>query len=348
MIKITKGNLLEAKAEALVNTVNTVGVMGKGIALQFKKAFPENYEAYKKACDAGSVEPGRMFVFELSDMFGLRYIVNFPTKRHWKGKSKMADVESGLKALATEIKERGIRSIAIPPLGCGLGGLPWPAVRKAIEEALGDLEDVKILLYEPAGAPLAKDMSNRTKRPNMTIGRAAILGLMSRYHETGFDYRLSLLEIQKLAYFMQEAGQPLKLNYAKNYYGPYADNLRQVLSHIEGHFTTGYGDGKNAPSTPVSFVPEAAQEAENFLANHPETLERFNRVTELIQGFETPYGMELLSTVHWVCTHQNEAAKNAPDIAVREVQAWSQRKKRMMPPKHITVAWNRLKGHGWI
>jgi O-acetyl-ADP-ribose deacetylase (regulator of RNase III) len=150
MIEISRGNLLEADAEALVNTVNTEGMMGKGIALQFKKKYPEMYEGYRRACEIGKVIPGRMYVFERSDGFNPRYIINFPTKRHWRSPSRMKDIEIGLAALKEEIEKRGIRSVAVPALGCGNGGLDWQEVRPAIERALKGLSNVKVSLFPPS------------------------------------------------------------------------------------------------------------------------------------------------------------------------------------------------------
>jgi O-acetyl-ADP-ribose deacetylase (regulator of RNase III) len=154
MIELTRGDLFQADAEALVNAVNCVGVMGRGIALQFKQAFPRNFTAYAAACKRGEVEPGRMLVVETVQRTAPRYIVNFPTKRHWKDKSRLADIDSGLLALIAEVRRLGIRSIAVPPLGCGLGGLAWADVRPRIERAFVALPDVRVLLYEPEGAPL--------------------------------------------------------------------------------------------------------------------------------------------------------------------------------------------------
>ena len=240
MIKLERGDILKADAEALVNTVNCVGVMGKGIALQFRNKYPENYTAYKLACDHKELTPGRVFIFDRGALYpGVRprYIVNFPTKNHWRGKSKMEFVTSGLDALVSEVRDRGIRSIAIPPLGCGNGGLEWDEVRPAIEQAFSNLEGVDVHLYEPAGAPKADAMDIRTDRPKMTQGRAAVIRALHLYQSP--TYRHGLLEVQKLAYFVQGAGWPLRLNYARNKYVPYAENLHHVLQRIEGHFTRG-------------------------------------------------------------------------------------------------------------
>lgn len=269
MIEITKGDILQANAEALVNTVNCVGVMGRGIALQFKKRFPENFAAYKAVCDQGALHPGKMLVFELPPLQAPRYIINFPTKRHWKGKSRLDDIECGLDALVDEVRARKITSIAVPPLGCGLGGLDWYVVRPKIERAFDALPNVRVLLYEPAGAPPADQMAKAKKPPEMTAGRAALLGLMRRYLEAVMDPYVSLLEIHKLMYFMQEAGEPLRLQYAKGPYGPYAENLRHVLTLIEGHFISGYGDAEDDPTRQIELKPESSRQAESFLFEHP-------------------------------------------------------------------------------
>ncbi|MBF0423010.1 MAG: macro domain-containing protein [Magnetococcales bacterium] len=346
MINITRGNLLESPAEALVNTVNTVGVMGKGIALQFKKAFPDNFRVYKAACDRKEFTTGQMLVVECHILEGRKIIINFPTKRHWKGKSQMADVESGLKALVEEVRARGIRSIAVPPLGCGLGGLPWPEVRARIEQAFSELPEVEVYLYEPAGAPVPNKMINRTAAPRMTQGRAAVIGLISRYKVPGYEYLLSLLEIHKLAYFLVESGESLpKLEFAKAQYGPYADNLRKALRDMEGHFTEGFGDGSsNNPETPMKLLPGAVEKADAFLEKHPDTRERFLRVADLIEGFETPFGMELLATVHWVAARENAAT--AEDV-IAKIHAWNDRKVQFSD-RQIRIALDVLGRKGWL
>jgi O-acetyl-ADP-ribose deacetylase (regulator of RNase III) len=150
MLELVTGNLLEADTEALVNTVNTEGVMGKGIALQFKRKYPEMFEAYQQACKEGQVQPGRMHVYERREMINPRYIINFPTKRHWRSPSRIEDIKAGLSALVEEIRKRSIKSIALPPLGCGNGGLHWSEVLPAIRIALADLTDVRLLVYPPA------------------------------------------------------------------------------------------------------------------------------------------------------------------------------------------------------
>jgi O-acetyl-ADP-ribose deacetylase (regulator of RNase III) len=149
MIELTQGDLLKQDAEALVNAVNCVGVMGRGIALQFRKAFPKSFEAYEHACKRGEVRPGSMLVFETDRLTNPRYVVNFPTKRHWRDKSRLTDIESGLEALVAEVKRLGIRTIALPALGCGLGGLEWLDVCPRIEKAFSAVPEVHVWLFEP-------------------------------------------------------------------------------------------------------------------------------------------------------------------------------------------------------
>jgi O-acetyl-ADP-ribose deacetylase (regulator of RNase III) len=343
MIKLVTGNLLKAEAEALVNTVNTVGVMGKGIALQFKQAYPRNYEEYRKACNHHEVQPGKMFVFATNKLVNPKYIINFPTKRHWKGKSSMEDIEAGLKALVDIVKEAGIHSIAVPPLGCGSGGLHWEDVKPRIEKAFRDLPGVTVLLFKPEGAPEAEEMRVATKRPAMTPGRAALLGLLERYAMPG--YRLTLLEIQKLAYFLQAAGEPLRLNFARGKYGPYAETLHHVLQRLESHFIRGYGDRSRNAS--VRLLPGATDEANSFLEDHKDTVSHLDRVSRLIEGFESPYGMELLATVHWLAQEDPDIRKDS-GLAVKGFKAWSEHKKQTFHPEHIEIAWKQLRNEGWI
>ena len=348
MIELTRGNLLEAPAEALVNTVNCVGYMGKGIALQFKQAFPANFKHYEVACHAGNMVPGKMMIHDNGGLVNPRYIINFPTKRHWKGKSRIEDIESGLSALVADVQRLGIRSIAVPPLGCGLGGLEWRVVRPMIEQAFASLPDVQVLLFEPAGAPEAKAMPVRTERPHMTPARALFIRLMDAY--SALDYSRTLLEVQKLAYFLQEAGEPLRLNYEAGHYGPYAPNLNKVLEVMEGHFIRGYGDSQK-PDAEIELLPGAVDEASAFLADKRDSLTRLEQVADLIEGFETPYGMELLATVHWVAHYggrQGEAPAPDVDAATNVVHAWNPRKQNIFKPDHIRAAWMQLAQRGWM
>lgn len=347
MITEARGNLLEADVDALVNTVNTVGTMGKGLALQFKRAFPSMNADYERAVRAGEVQIGRMHVWRNDGLTGPRYVVNFPTKRHWRSPSRLADIEAGLVDLRRVISDLSIRSIAVPPLGCGNGGLDWATVEPLIRGSLSDLSDVNVMVYAPAPGPRAAEMPNRSRKPRMTLGRAALVGALDRYRAASLA-DASVVEVQKLLYFLQEAGEPLRLRYVAHTYGPYADNLRAVLREMEGHYLTGFGDG-SAPvmqAEAIALLPGAVEAADNELAAHPDTQARIERVVDLVDGFESMYGLELLGSVHWCATHE---AAGAPDPAIVEaVQSWTPRKGRLFTAEHVAAALGALRGRGWL
>lgn len=344
MIRFAQGDILEVDAEALVNSVNCVGVMGRGVALQFKHAYPANFKAYAAACRRGEVQPGRMFVFATGGLANPRYIINFPTKRHWRGKSRMEDIAAGLEALVDEITSRGIRSVALPPLGSGLGGLAWQDVRPLIVDALACLPDVDITVFEPSATPVDRRANRSTDVPAMTAGRAALVGLMHRYLAALMDPTISLLEVHKLMYFLQEAGQPLRLEFKKAGHGPYAENLRHVLRAIEGHLVSGYADGGDAPDKQLKLIAGSVRDAEAFLAVDTTIGNHFDRVASLIDGFETPFGLELLSTVHWVVSRDHAAGDEAIASAVR---SWSSHKEQFTDAQ-IAIAAERLRSEGWL
>lgn len=343
-IEFRTGDILQADAEVLVNTVNCVGVMGRGIALQFKNTFPANFAAYAVACDRKELEPGRMFWFATGFIGNPKYIVNFPTKRHWRGKSRVEDILSGLHALASDIRERTVRSIAVPPLGSGLGGLDWADVKPLVVQALESVPNLQVMVYEPRNEAGDTVEFRQKNVPKMTPGRAALIELVRRYLNGLLDPTVSLLEVHKLMYFMQEAGEPLKLRYVKGPYGPYAENLRHVLKEIEGHFLSGYSDGGDAPDKELQLVPGAVEEAQNLLRSHPESMRRFEKVSALVEGFESPIGMELLATTHWVATREHAQDTAA---AIRHIYAWNDRKKQFTD-RQIVLATNVLEERGWF
>ena len=345
MIEYRNGNLFEVETEAIVNTVNCVGIMGRGIALQFKKRFPENFKFYETACKNQEVLPGRMLVFRTGNMVNPKFIINFPTKRHWRGNSRIEDIESGLAALREVIVQNNITSVAIPPLGCGLGGLNWNVVKAKIEAALQDLPDVMIYVFEPGNPPLPTSSQIKdSKIPKMTTGRAALIELIQQYLRGLLDPHVTLLEVHKLLYFLQESGEPLRLNYQKALYGPFAENLRHVLNHVEGYFISGYADGGDNPGKQLQIVPGAAEEAEKFLENHTATLENIRKVGELVDGFESSFGLELLATVHWLIAKEN--IKSLDEI-IKNTHSWNERKKQFSP-RQIEIAVNRLLSKGWV
>jgi len=343
MIEFIQGDLLASNAEAIVNTVNCVGVMGRGIALQFKNRFPDNYKFYETACKRGDVVPGKVLVYETNSIINPKYIINFPTKRHWRGTSKFEDIENGLIDLVDVIKSKKISSISVPSLGCGLGGLDWKDVKSSLISAFTDVGDVSISIYEPTGAPPSIDMVHCRKQPNMTTGRASLICLMKRYLEGLLDPDITLIEIHKLMFFLQEGGEQLKLNYVKGHFGPYAKNLSHVLNAIEGHFVYGYADGGDKPDKQIMIVPGAEAEADAFIEQYTETKHRINRVADLVDGFETPYGMELLSTVYWVMKFETVSLEDV----ICYTYAWGKQKKKFTH-RQIKIAYERLIDKSWI
>lgn len=338
------GDIFSEDAEAIVNSVNCVGVMGRGIALQFKNLYPANFKAYVSACKRGEVKPGSMFVFETGQLSYPHFIINFPTKRHWRAKSRLEDIESGLQALVQEIIKREIKSVAIPPLATDLGGLKWQDVRPRMEGALRQLDNVKVTVFEPGSAPSDGRPNRSSEAPAMTPTRAALVGLMHNYLQGLLDPFVTLLEVHKLMYFLQVAGQPLKLNYTKYHYGPYADNLRYVMREIEGHYVSGYLDGGDSPGKELELIPGAFEDASRFLVSSPDTLGRLNRVFRLVSGFESPFGLELLSTVHYV---SQDLSNPSLDKVVKRTYQWNERK-RQFSRYQISTAFHRLIEQGWL
>lgn len=344
MIKIEHGDILIANTEAIVNTVNCIGVMGKGIALQFKLKYPENYHYYKKICDQGKMLIGKVLVFERNTPDKLKYIINFPTKRHWKAKSKFEDIAKGLKSLATEIARLKIKSIAIPALGSGLGGLDWNQVKPIIINTFSALPEVEVILYEPNFIPALESISVNTKKPNMTLTRALLIKVLQIYQV--LDYPYSLLEVQKLMYFMNVLLEnKLNLQFEKRQYGPYTNKINHILQDIENHFTRGYGN--RAQKAEIRLMEGAINEADTFLSTYPNYLEKLTQIEHLIDGFETPFGMELLATAHWVAVNESNQPITNEEI-ISKIQQWNNRKKNLFQINQIIKAIERLKRENLI
>jgi O-acetyl-ADP-ribose deacetylase (regulator of RNase III) len=353
MIEYTTGNLLDTDAEALVNTVNTVGVMGKGIALMFKEAFPENYQAYRAACKAGEVRTGKMFVTERNQLVGPRLIINFPTKRHWRGKSSPEWIEQGLEDLKRVIRDYNITSIALPPLGSGNGGLEWAKVKPRIERALAEMPDVHVRVFEPSTE--YQNVTQRNGKEALTPARALVTELVRRYSVLGMD--CSLLEIQKLAWLLERcivaAGlkDPLDLRFQAHRYGPYADRLRHLLDALDGSYL--HCEKRLADSEPTDviwFEHSRKEKLQAYLGTgeartYSDALEE---VGSLIDGFQSPLGMELLATVGWLLSDTGaEPTLSGIKAGLREWPGGEdagQRKLRLFDDRMIELALQRLQG----
>lgn len=305
MIRYTTGNLLDAPAEALVNTVNEVGVMGKGIALMFREGFPENTRVYTEACRHGEVRIGHMLVTRNSDLTGPRWIINFPTKKHWRQPSRLEWIKEGLKDLVRIVQEHHIRSIALPPLGCGNGGLQWDQVRREIEGALSSLADTEVMVFAPTD--VYQNAPKRGGLKELTPARALVAEMVRRYSILGLE--CTNLEVQKLAWFLQRViraqglDDPLKLQFVAHTYGPYADPLRHLLDNLDGsylHCEKRLSDA--GPFDLIWFEDRCRGTVETYLSNEVDRSYRdaLETTSQIIDGFESPFGMELLSTVDWL------------------------------------------------
>lgn len=340
MISPGTGNLLKADTEALVNTVNTVGVMGKGIALQFRRAFPKNYKDYVAAAKAGNLQIGRMFVSE-QPLHRPHYVINFPTKEHWRDPSRLEFIEAGLTDLVRVVREKNIRSIAVPPLGCGNGGLNWQDVKPLIVRAFTDLPHVQVVLFAPGDTPDPQAMPLAQRFVRMTPSKALMVRLFDQYLQPG--YTLGRVESQKLAYFLQAAGADMRLGFSKGQYGPYAHNLGKLLDDMEGVYTGGHGDGSGRAR--MHLLDGALEVANEHLAQDKVAQAQLEQVARLIVGFETSYALELLASVHWIVVEQGA---QSPERALELIQEWTPRKAKMMQPHHVRVAWQRLEEQGWL
>jgi O-acetyl-ADP-ribose deacetylase (regulator of RNase III) len=355
MMRFIQGNLLDADVEAVVNTVNTVGVMGKGIALMFKERFPENYQAYAAACRSGQVRLGEMFVTSGVELQGPRWIVNFPTKDHWRHRARLEWVRDGLVALKAVILEKHIRSIAIPPLGCGNGGLDWQLVRPMIASELAELEEVDIIVYEPTAA--YQNVAKKQGIERLTPARALIAEMVRRYWVLGIE--CTLLETQKLAWFLErtikrmELKDPLDLRFEADRYGPYAHRLTHLLNGLDGSYL--HCDKRLADASPfdtIWFDDSKREKVGVYLMSKDARtyLPPLEAADELIDGFQSPLGLEVLATVDWLIVREG-AAPTLEGIRTG-IRNWpagpthAQRKERLFNDRLLELALGRLNDFG--
>ncbi len=331
MISFTTGNILDSNTQALVNTVNTVGVMGKGIALSFKKSFPVVFDEYKKAIELGTFEIGKVQVVSTGRL-GPEYVINFATKKHWRHPSKLEYIRTGLTDLKQKIHDYKIESISIPPLGCGNGKLEWNDVKPLMVSILEDVSlGVDIRIFEPG---FSDQKMVHKEYVELTAARAMLIHILNEYQSLG--YSVNMLVAQKLAYFLQLKGEPLNLNFEKGHYGPYAHKLLHLLKYLNGYFIW-FKEEDNKPGTTISIDKKNLWKVEKFVQDEL-TEKQKDRITEVLQfihGFESPYGLELLATVDFV--KRNTGIHNLEHIQ-NEIYNWTTRKKKLMKPFHIEVA----------
>lgn len=335
-MKYLKGNLLEADTQALVNTVNTVGVMGKGIALQFKERFPVNFKIYAAACKKGEMQVGKMLVVRENTLNGELIIINFPTKIEWFKKSQYSYIEEGLKDLVRVIEEYKITSIAIPPLGCGNGGLNWNKVKDLIDKYLSPISNTTINIYEPNEAVkeiLQKE--EQRKDVGLTAARAMLLDALYTYVQRGED--ASLFAANKLAYFLQRSGEKMKLQFVSHSYGPYAQAVEKVLYAMNGKYLKGLEQMNAKAFEPLQLNFDRYDEVKEFLRKEltSEQKERLNNLYRLIEGFESSHSIEILASVDFL-RYQNRNISN--EELFEKIQDWNERKKNYVKKEYISLA----------
>jgi O-acetyl-ADP-ribose deacetylase (regulator of RNase III) len=336
MIKYRIGNIINSESEAIVNTVNLYGIMGKGIALAFKKAFPLNFRLYKKACENKDIAIGKLFVSDTGEIHP-KYIINFPTKNHWRHPSKYEYIEEGMKDLVRIIKEYDIKSIAIPPLGSGNGKLEWQKVSTIIEDYLHSIEYfVDITIYQPG---FQDNPVTHNKDIPLTEARAIFIYILWHYQILG--YEVNLLVAQKAAYFLQRFGAKLNLQFEKGTYGPYAHKLNHLLKFINGCYIN-YNPNRIAPNTEIKINKEKMGLVESYFNESLLESDRQNtrNVLDFIEGFESPYGLELLATIDFI---EQQTGKYTFEDISQEIGNWTQRKSNIMKSSHIKIALERIR-----
>ena len=338
------GNLLESDAQALVNTVNTVGVMGKGIALQFKEQFPKNYKIYSEACKRGEMKIGRMLVVKEMTMSGEKIIINFPTKTEWFRKSQYNFIEEGLKDLVNVIHEYQIKSIALPPLGCGNGGLKWEKVKVLMQQYLIPLRNIQIIIFEPNDS--VKEIlqkQNQNKDVELKPGRAMLLYALFQYAKHGET--ASVFAANKLAYFLQKSGEPLKLQFVPYVYGPYSQAVEKVLYALNGKYLKGMEQMKADPFEPLMLNWDRYDEVEKYIKSNldSEQMQRLTNLFKFIEGFESTLALEVLASVHYLMSQQPGLKENE---LLQGIHSWSNRKRNLITSTYVKIAYQHLQEFG--
>jgi O-acetyl-ADP-ribose deacetylase (regulator of RNase III) len=339
MITYIKGDILDSAAPALVNTVNTVGVMGKGIALQFKKAFPNNFRAYCQACKTGDIATGKLFLSKDNNLTtGEKLIINFPTKTDWRKPAEYSYIEAGLKDLIRIICENDIKMIALPPLGAGNGGLEWERVKKIIDKMLSSLVDVEIFVYEPTTQ--IKEVLKK-ERVKLTDARALLLAVLYDLVKNG-EY-VSEFSSEKVCYFMQRFGaeQYFKLKFEPNFYGPYSGKIRYILNVLNGSYIMGYIDMNKNPFDPLILINDGYDIIKDYIDNRLVLKEIVEKTTNFLTGFYSDFALELLSSVDYITCQEKTFDKLT---IYKKLNEWNDRKRSLFSnSNYIDIALKQVK-----
>lgn len=347
MIKYVIGDLLSAKTQALVNTVNTVGVMGKGIALQFKEKYPNNFRTYLSACKSKQLVPGKLVITkEATTDSNEKIIINFPTKTEWFQKSQYSYIESGLDSLVKAIREYNIRSIAIPPLGCGNGGLKWDVVKSMMEKHLRELTDVDIQIFEPSES--VKEVLKKQEFKGdikLTDARALILYVMFYYELCGGEYS-SLFVANKIAFFFKRLKEPsfARLKFTKDFFGPYSVGVDHLIKNLNGKYLRGMEQMNAKPFERLELDYSRKNEVSLYIKTQlkADQLDRLKRLLKLIDGYQSALSLEILASVDFIRSEHlyiNEAD------TIKQMKEWNDRKKNLCLEKYISKAYRHLEDY---
>jgi uncharacterized protein YwgA/O-acetyl-ADP-ribose deacetylase (regulator of RNase III) len=350
---IHEGNIFNSKAQTLVNTVNCVGVMGKGIALGFRKRFPAMHDDYVQRCKRGEVRLGRPYLYRQPEP---PWILNFPTKDHWRSMSRLSDIEKGLEYLLGRYKSWGIESLAMPPLGSGHGGLEWHVVGPTLHRYLSRLE-IPVELYVPHGTPHeelqpAFFQPSLTDEPEVSFSRispawVALLSTLARLEHQRFRPRVGRMLFQKLAYFGTASGLDLGLTYSRGSYGPFAPNLKQYVSHLINNGLITETRRGNMIEVQLGTTFEAAERAFHGEVRRYEP--QIDRLVDLFARMRTR-DSEIASTVHFTTGELRGSLGRRPTEreVLNAVMDWKQRRKPPFDPDEVATAIRGLNVLGWI
>jgi len=355
MISVRKGDLLESDAQTLVNTVNIVGVMGKGIALQFRKAFPDMHREYVERCRAGQVRLGKPYLWVPT--FG-HWVLNFPTKDHWRSVAKLADIEDGLRHLEAHYKEWGIQSLAVPPLGCGEGQLEWSVVGPTLYRYFKRF-DIPVEMYAPFGTPpgemteeflagLASPNAHaqtRSRAFRVSPGAYAVVEALARIDREPYHWPVGRTMLQKLAYFATEKGIPTGLRYVRGSFGPYASDLRRLLTKLVNNgLIVEERRGNMLVSRPGPTYADAARTYASYVHQWDEAIDD---VVDLFLRFDTKQA-EIAATVYFVAQDLGTNSPASEMDLLDRVKEWKSRRNPPLNDGEIASSIRNLNSLGWL
>jgi O-acetyl-ADP-ribose deacetylase (regulator of RNase III) len=358
-VSVRIGDLFHSHAQTLVNTVNCVGVMGKGIALGFKQRFPEMYDDYERRCQRKEVRLGHPYVYKQDNQ---PWVLNFPTKDHWRGVSRISDIARGLEFLAAHYKEWGITSLAVPPLGCGNGQLDWTVVGPTLYRYLSKLE-IPVELYAPDKTPkeqltlgfLQGEKASEAEAPRdreplrVDAWAVAIVGVLSRIAREPFHRPIGRVSFQKIAYFLSEAGLPTELKYERGSYGPFSPQLKSILGRLINNGLVVEVERKGGMFE-VKPGPTYRDAREHFKNQLREWVPMIERVADLLLRFPTTADLEIGATAVFVAKKlMGDTGSVATEREVFEgVMTWKAKRRPPVNPDHVALAVRELAVMGWI